>query len=46
VTLPAIFSKVMDRLNHTNIEATLNIKADQQKIDDWVNFYLRNWRII
>jgi hypothetical protein len=41
----AAFDKTIGAVTRTKIVATLNVNADPVKIQDWVNFYSRDWRV-
>ncbi len=43
--LTVAFHKTIGTATRTRIEATLKVNADAAKIQDWVNFYLRDWRV-
>ena len=42
----AAFQKTIETVTRTKIVATLNVNSDPAQIQDWVNFYLRDWRVI
>jgi len=45
-TFIAAFHRTIGSVTRTKIQATLNVNTDPAKIQDWVNFYLRDWRVI
>lgn len=42
----AAFHRTIGSAKRTKIVATLNVNIDPSKIQDWVNFYLRDWRVV
>jgi hypothetical protein len=43
--LTLVLNQTLGQLRRTKIEATLNVRIDNQKLKDLVSFYLRDWRI-
>jgi hypothetical protein len=45
-TFIAAFHKTIGTVTRTKIEATLQVNTDPAKVQDWVDFYVRDWRVI
>lgn len=43
--LSSALTKSLQQVKRTRIQVTLNVNVDRQKVNDFANFYLKNWRI-